>query len=176
MAILNFSEETRDYVLEAEREGYWDKVIQKAEKELSEMKADDEDYEVKSEELENLKKEAEKAKKLLAKYGPTVWQLHSIDKLALSRALAKDNLEIGTVKGRRMSKNTFTTADLALVTIRAVQICKLGLDGWSNLRDKNGNEIPFNRNLIPRLDTGILYELANEISGEVGADEAENLN
>ncbi len=176
MAVLKLSKENRDYILDVETEKYWDDAIAKAEKELSAMKADHEDYDSKKEDLETLKKEATKTKEHLAKYSPTIWKLHSISKLALSRALAKDNIEIGKFKGRKQADNAITTGSLALITIRAVQICKLGLDGWSNLRDENGNEIPFDRDLIEHLDEGILYKLANEISGVVTEEDASNLN
>lgn len=175
MAILKLSKETRDFILDVETEKYWDDAIERAEKELSGMKTDDEDYESKKEEVANIKKEAQKAKEHLAKYGPTIWKIRSISKLALNRALARDNIEIGRLKGKK-TDNVITTGSIALVTIRAIQICKLGIEGWSNLRDEKGNEIPFDPELIEHLDEGILYKLANEISGIVTDDEASNLN
>ena len=174
MAILKLTRECRDYILKAEREGYWEQRILKLEQELASLPADNEDYETKKEELEDVKKSTSEAKKHLEKHGPTTWKLHSISKLTLNKALGKDSFEIGTFNRKKQVDNIITTGSIAMINTRAIHTVRLGLDGWSNLRDAEGSEIPFNRDLVELLDDGILYELANEISGNVEVEEEKN--
>lgn len=172
MAILRLSKGSRDFVLKPETEGYWDKRIEKLEKEIADLSGDSPELPDKKEELEDLSKLAGKAKKKLTKHGPTVWTVHSIDKESLKKEIANSRISLG--KAKEISKNEVTSGMLGYSGFIALKTVKLGLDGWKNLLDENGGEIPFDRELIGQLDDGILTELANEINGTIDEEEEKN--
>ena len=173
--LIRFSKKEREYILEEEREGFYDKEIARLKEEIEKLE-DEQEKENQLKALEEFEEEASKRKARLEKYGPTVWKIKSASKEALSRALVK-------IKGVKLSTNDLTDGEISTnileySRLKAIVIVKLGLVGWSNLRDEDGNEVPFSKDavdlVIDSMPDNALMELANEISGEVKADEAKN--
>lgn len=193
--LLRLTKKTRDYILKSEREGYWERLIGKLQKEIIadeealkktvDITEPDEDLQdkikVKREQLRNLNKTTVKAKTLLAKYGPIVWKIHSADKETIKKEMSKTKISLGKFDDLR--QNELTSSRLSYVGVMSYKICKLGIDGWDNMRDldnidEQGNHalIPFDASLIGQLPEDIATELANEISGVIDEEELENLS
>lgn len=174
MAILRLIKGTRDYILKSERDGYWDKRVEKLQKEIADIAGDSPELSDKQEELKELSKTAEKEKAKFSKNGPTIWKLHSINKETLKKELANSRIVIGKFKG--MSKDEVTSGMIGYSSLVSLKTAKMGLDGWENLKDPNGSNVPFDRELIEQLDDWIITELANEINGAIDEEEEANLS
>lgn len=193
--LLRLTKGTRDYILKSEREGYWERLIEELQKEIiadeetlkktANITEPDEDlqdkFEAKRRQFKNLNKTAEKSKALLAKYGPIVWKLHSADKETIKKEMSKTKISLGRFDDLR--QNELTSSRLSYVGVMSYKICKLGIDGWENMRnldsvDEQGNHalISFDAGLIGQLPEDIATELANQISGSIDEEELENLS
>ena len=175
--LIRFSKKERDYVLNQEKVEFYDDELERLNKKLEDVDVvEDEEKEQLEKDIKVFTAEADKKKAHLEKYGPTVWKIKSASKEAMSRLLLK-------IKGVKFSSTDISEGEVSTnimeyARIKAITIIKLGLVGWSNLRDEDGNEAPFSRDLvdavIDNMPESDLMELANEISGEVKREDEKN--
>lgn len=180
--IESLSTKEREYILKSESDfdAYEKKLVKdksELQKSLDEAKAKldaetSEKLEAKLEEeittLEAQIKELDKkitgipAKKTFIElYGPTKWTIKSIGRRRKFALMS--SYRIGEKKGStgRMGEYMCAVIDENLVK-------------WENLRDKDGNEIPFSKDVIDHLPDDAFSELFGEITGAV--DEATEKN
>lgn len=182
MATLKFTKDNYDYILKSERPGYWDKLIADVEKDLASPPAElvgterEEWIGDKQAELEELKKTAAKETEALEKNGPTVWKVHSLSKKIIFKIRAAHRVDIKIPRKHRPGQQDTVGSDvLGYSNLVALEVCQQGIDGWTNLKDPSGADIPFNKDFIDRLPENFLTEIANEIMGVVSEEEKENL-
>lgn len=180
MATLKLSKGSRPYTLKSEREGYFDDRIKEVEEEINSLPPDHPELEAKKSFLDTLKEAAGKAKAKLAKYGPTIWKIHTISKRAHKLAMLRVQVNFKSTDVGEVSSSFLTYMDLA-----RIEMVRLGLDDWENLRDEDGNEIRFEDiakeyklkspgDIAEHLDDAIVAELADEIAGAISEEERGN--
>lgn len=195
MAIIKFSREPYLYILEAEREGYWEERIKESQDELQslldkmpssnrasslneeEIKELQDSIEDVREQIKTLEKLAASSKERLAKYGPAKWKIHSLTKKQLYKIKGAHPYEYKLDK-KSMRMKSVGTQFLEYTDIVALEIVEKGLDDVENLRDAQGNVIEFTEetkeDILNGLEDNIIKELANEMSGVVKEKEIKN--
>lgn len=172
--LVNLTLSDREYILKAERPGYWDKVIADLTGELKELQdavvPDSDAIADKQAEIKTAEKSKVTAEAKLAKYGPTVWMVTSIDKETLIKNTANTNFNLGKVGNAK----EVSSGAVQFTQNNAVAACKAGLKNWRNLRGPDGTEVMFKRDLIGRLPLDILFELANVIMGIIEEEDEGN--
>lgn len=172
--IVRLSKGPRDYVLKAHRPEWWASKISKLEAEIAALEYGSEDADKKNKELKQLKESAAEASQMLAQFnGPTVFKLHSVSKLT-ARLAAPKELKKRNIKVNEEDGVSVETLDYS--RDYSAHICKMGLDGWSNLINyDDGAQIPFDKSIIDALPDDVVSELAGEISGAIDAEDIRNL-
>ena len=54
-----------------------------------------------------------------------------------------------------------------------LRACQEGIVDWKGIKDENGKEVPFDKNLVKRLEPHVLDTLSSEIIGTAGLSEEE---
>ena len=120
------------------------------------------------------------------KVDPTIWELGVLDTTTL--AMIQDmsttyEMDQLSTQGMKTTLN---------IRMRNVEIVRFGLKGWSNFKDKNGNDLPFkskklqkyskecvvvDEDILNRIPLSVINELANEISSrnQLTEEEIKNL-
>jgi hypothetical protein len=195
MAIVKFSRVPYKYILESEREGYWDNRIKESHEELksllekmpasdrafalneAEMKELSDSIDDAREQLKTIEKLAASATERLEKYGPAIWEIHSLTKKDIYKIKGAHPYEYKLDK-KSLRMKSVGTQFLEYTDIVALEIVDKGLDGVENLRDAQGNIIEFSKetkeDILNGLDDFIIKELANEMSGVVKEQEIKN--
>jgi hypothetical protein len=175
--LINLSLDSRDYILKSERDGYWEKAIADANKELEQLKLDNPSSDEVKEKVADIK-ELERLMPLalakLKKYGPTIWKIKSVDKETLIKQTSGVKLSLGKASVKGM-KDDVSSGAIHFSQLNSVAACKSGIAGWENLKDaKTGKDIPYKRDLIGKFPIAIIYELSSVINGEVDEDDEGN--
>jgi hypothetical protein len=174
--LINLSLDARDYILKSERDGYWEKAIADANKELEQLKLDNpvsDEVKDKVADIKELERLMPIALEKLKKYGPTVWKIKSVDKETLIKQTSGVKLSLGKASIKGM-KDDVSSGAVHFSQLNSVAACKGGITGWDNLRNANGEEIPYKRDLIGKFPIAIIYELSQVINGEVDEEDEGN--
>lgn len=173
MIIRMVKKGAREYILRSEREGYWENRIKDLEKELADINpADFEEVQAKKKEIELVTSSAKTNKEKLAKHGATVWMIENVSKKAVLLSTASSRLSLGDDKS--INQRVLTSGQLAYVELQRLNAFEMGIRGWKNLIDQNGEEIPFDKSIIDLLSKEIMLELGSEIMGELSDEESKN--
>lgn len=175
--LIRMSKKEREYILRSEREGYYEKEIAKIGEELS-KESDQDIRKAKQDLINDLEKVAAKTKSHLEKHGPSKWFIRSASKEEIAKEMSRMRSVIGTSK--ETDKDSITAGLMGTTKYLAIRQFKLGVVRWENLRDADGVEIPYSHKIVDdvvdALPDHVIYEISNEIAGNVTEEDAENLN
>ncbi len=184
--LVRMSKKQREYILRSERPGYFEEEIAKANEELAKI-TDPDEIEERKKAIDEFRKEGEKKKVLLEKYGPAKWYIKSASKEQLAAVMSRQKAVMGTTKGG--DKDSITAGMMGVTKLMSIQQFKSGFLRVDNLVDMDSPEDPATKkrltitvhandvdDLIDALPDYVIFEIAAEISGSITEDEAANLS
>ncbi|MDI6728453.1 MAG: hypothetical protein QMD44_05950 [Thermodesulfovibrionales bacterium] len=131
-----------EYILKVEQDGYFENRLSN----LTDEK-----------EIEAVRKLQKETEEKITRYGKTIWLLEYVpyDKVLL----ATTHLKNIVIFNGSLDKESITSNLLAFQELKKITAYKLGIRGWKNLRDINGNEISFNMEMVDMIPKEIQIEL-----------------
>jgi len=180
---VRLSKTERQYVVQKERPDFYDEEIRKVEKELESVN-DPDDRKEKQELIETLLKQKEKTDAHLKKYGPARWFIKSASKEEISKITARIKATIGSTK--KSEKDSITAGMMGVAKHTAIQQFRLGFIRVENIINLDGAEDENSKKpaitvgikdvdaLIDNLSDDVIFEIANEIAGNISENEEKN--